>query len=284
MALPVIETYTSNTALGSSSLALTKPSGVSVGDMLLIIVGNDDATNTQQFDTFVDGDGCTWTLIKEQGNAACDCHIAAFYRTADGTEGSSVSVPAQSADDIYGWYIHITGARKLGSPIHKTGQVNTTNGANHIYPSLETVFKDCLAFAVFAYDGSDGNPFTVSGTGWSKEDELEAGTGSANGSGAFAIKEMTDPGDSEDVTFTSSVNDGGCGFQFAIARDGAPSVEVKESILRALDDLWENRGPSEKYTTTGEFVTDGTQNLFVHGYDKEGDTDTYIRIKDLTAE
>lgn len=52
MALPVIETYTSNTALGSSSLTLTKPSGVVAGDLLILIVGNDDSTNTQQFDTF----------------------------------------------------------------------------------------------------------------------------------------------------------------------------------------------------------------------------------------
>lgn len=283
MSLPVIESYTSNTQTGSSSLVLDRPDGVSSNDLLILIVGNDDTTNNQQFGTFTEG-GSEWTLIREQGNAACDAHIAAFYRVSDGTEGSTVTVPAQSADDIYGWYLRITGARVIGSPIHKYGQVNTTNGSSHTYPSLETQFRDCLVFAVFAYDGADSAAFGVSGTGWTKQDELEAGTGASNGSGAWATRDMETPGDSGDVTFTSSIGDGGCGFQFAIVRDGAPSVEVKDAMLRQLDEVWENRGPTEKYTTSEEFVNDGSDLLYVHGYDKVGKTDTYVRIKTLSSE
>lgn len=276
--IPVIETYTSNTELGSSSLEITKPNGVISGDLLILIVGNDDSTNTQQFVTFSEG-GREWTLIREQGNAACDCHIAAFYRISDTTEGSSVTIPAQSADDIYGWYLRITGARTVGSPIHKYGQVNTTNGSSHVYPSLETVFKDCLAIAVFTFDGGDSSSISVLGSCWTKEGELKAGTGSANASGAWATKEMSNPGESEDVTFGTSVGDGGCGFQFAIARNGAPPVGVKETVLRKLDDLWENIDPESSFTTEGEFVTDDDQTYYIHAYDKVGDAHTNIRIK-----
>lgn len=84
MALPVIKTYTSNTALGASLVALTKPGGVSADDLLLIIVGSDDSSKNQQFDTFFDSDNCTWTLIKEQGNTAYDCHIAHFTQQRTG--------------------------------------------------------------------------------------------------------------------------------------------------------------------------------------------------------
>jgi hypothetical protein len=281
--IPIIETFTSNTALSSSSLEITKPSGVTPNDLLLLIVGNDDSTNTQQFDTFTEG-GRQWTLIREQGNAACDCHIAAFYRISDGTEGASVVIPAQSADDIYGWCLRVSGARHIGSPIHKYGQVNTTSGSSHVFLSLETVFRDCLVFGVFSYDGGDSSSISVSGTNWSKQDELKAGTGSSNASGAWAKKDMASPGDSEDVTFTTSLGDGGSGFQFAISREGAPPVEIKDAILRKLDDVWENRGPEVGYASEGEFITIGSETFYVHSYDKIGDRHTYVRIKDKTPE
>ena len=85
MAIPVAESVTSNTQTGSSSLTITKPANVASGDLLILIVGSDDSTNTQQYDTFSE-DGREWALIREHGDAASDCHIAAFYRVSDGTE------------------------------------------------------------------------------------------------------------------------------------------------------------------------------------------------------
>jgi len=106
MAIPVVQSFTSNTSVPGSSVTLTKPSGVQVGDLLLLIVGNDDSTNTQQFDTFVES-GRTWELIRETGNASNDCHIAAFWRISDGTEDTTVDVTAQSSDDIFGWFCYV---------------------------------------------------------------------------------------------------------------------------------------------------------------------------------
>ena len=48
-AAPTIEGWTSNTIVPGSSLTLTKPTGVQVGDLLLILVGNDNATGTAQW-------------------------------------------------------------------------------------------------------------------------------------------------------------------------------------------------------------------------------------------
>src|SRR5690606_31529073 len=41
--------WTTNTAVPGNNLSLTKPAGVTVGDLLLIIVGNDDTTATAQW-------------------------------------------------------------------------------------------------------------------------------------------------------------------------------------------------------------------------------------------
>ena len=241
MALPIIQSYTTNTGLSLSSLNLTKPSNVNIGDLLLIIAGSDDTTNVQQFNSFTDGDGCQWNLVKEVGDAVVDAHIAAFWRIADGTEGASVSVPAQSLDDIYGWYLHITGARNVGDPIHKIGGKFVGNTTSTEITGLETTFKDCLIICVYAYDGGDGGTFNVSGAGWTKLDQQNAGTGSGNGSGCVAYLNQESPGDVQDITITNSLADGSTGFMFAIARDGAPSQSLKMAVLKALDEVWEIR-------------------------------------------
>ena len=52
MAVPIIASSTKNSTNGTaSSLTLTKPAGVEVGDLLLLLVGNENSANGEGFDT-----------------------------------------------------------------------------------------------------------------------------------------------------------------------------------------------------------------------------------------
>lgn len=277
--LPIIESYNYNTALGANSLPLTKPANVTVGDVLIIIVGSDDATNVQQFNSFIDSNGCQWNLIKEVGDAVVDAHIAAFWRIADGTEGASVSVPAQSIDDMYGWYLRITGARNVGDPIHKTGGKFVGNTTSTEITGVETTFKDCLVICVYAYDGGDGGTFNVSGTGWTKLDQQNAGTGSSNGSGCIAYLNQESPGDVQDITIGCSLADGSTGFMFAIARDGAPSQALKMAVLSALDNVWEDRLSNEPIVYVADHLHED-RNIRIIGLSRAITSYVTIKVKD----
>ena len=238
MAAPVVEGYTSNTVIPGSSLTLTKPAGVQPGDLLIILVGNDDSTATAQWNnTTYKPTG--FTLINESGNATCDTHTAAFYRIADGSEGPTIAVPAQSSDDYWGFYIRISGV-DVDAPINKIGaDVNTGSLVGSIaIVGVTTDVDECLAIYIHSYDGGDCAAFNPSGTGWTEKEEIRAGTGSGNSSGSWGMKEQTSLGATGTVTVSGTPTDGWSGFQFAIAPSagGEPIlVEITDTI--GLSDL-----------------------------------------------
>jgi len=218
MAIPVVGDYTSNTATDSASLTLTKPAGVQVGDFLLILVGNDNDTSTNQWDDVTyKPEG--FTLIAEAGDTASDSHIAAFYRIADGSEGETIDVPAESAMDYWGFYTRVSGVRPT-NPIDGF-KASPTVAATYIdLLGVGTDVDDCLAFYLQAFDGADGGGFIASDTGWSKTAEIEANPGSPVGaSGSWGTKEMPTAGATGTVRIANVavLKDGWCGFQFTIA-------------------------------------------------------------------
>ncbi|USN87822.1 MAG: DUF2341 domain-containing protein [Candidatus Nomurabacteria bacterium] len=225
--VPTIESFTSNTALTTgASITLTKPSGVEVGDLLLIMVGNDDNTATAQWDNAtLKPSG--FTLINEAGNATADAHTAAFYRIADGTEGATINVPSQANADYWGYYVRVSGVDQV-TPINVTGaDYMSGNNTNHSVTSVTTVTDNSLAFYLLAGDGGDTFPFTVSGTGWSESSEIQAGTGFGNAAGAWGTRDMTTAGATGNATVGMSVSDGASGFQFALT----PASGVVGSVI-----------------------------------------------------
>ena len=48
----LVSGWTSNTATSSATLVLTKPSNIEVGDLLLILLGNDDITNKDEDENY----------------------------------------------------------------------------------------------------------------------------------------------------------------------------------------------------------------------------------------
>ena len=91
--MPVIESWESNNGGSSRSSTLTcsKPSGVTSGDLLVLIGYTDDTGNGDEFYTKTG-----WTKIDESGTGSSDTHIAVYWRIADGTEGSSESLMRRS--------------------------------------------------------------------------------------------------------------------------------------------------------------------------------------------
>ena len=233
MAVPIVRSFTQNSTISSStSITLTKPTSPAVlsGDLLIIIVGNDDTTVTAQWNnTTLKPTG--FTLINEAGNSSSDAHVAAFWRIADGTEGSTIAVPAQSSADMWGFYIHITGHDPT-TPIHQTGaDVNLSSGSTFNITGVTTTIADCLGVYCHAFDGGDGFPFSVSGTGWSESADITCDVlNVAEGSGSWGTKQLTATGASGTATVTCSVSDGSAGFQFAIA----PAVEATPTASGTL--------------------------------------------------
>ncbi|MEZ4180032.1 MAG: hypothetical protein R3B41_00730 [Candidatus Doudnabacteria bacterium] len=227
---PYIRGWTSGAReIASTTITLDKPSTTRSGDLLIIIVGNDDTSNTAQWDnaTFKP---TGFTLISESGNATTDAHVAAFYRIADGSESDTITVTAQSADDYWGYYLRVVGADAV-STINALGTaLNIGTGLTGTIPGLVTTVNNTLVFYAHAYDGGDGNPFGASGTGWSKIDGINAtggnSTDAAAAGGSFGSAFQSSAGLISGVTISAGVSDGHTGFQFAVAPSNATSGTI----------------------------------------------------------
>lgn len=209
--VPTVESdWRSNTATGSATLVLTKPTGVEVGDLLLILVGNDANNATVQWDD-ISLRPSGFTNINEAGNATPDTHVGAFYRIADGTEGATSSVPAATSANFWGFYIRVTGASTT-NPINAVGSDYAVNNlTNHPIPSVNTTLPNTLAFYMLAGDAVGTAPFSVAGAGWSESDEKTVNT-----AGTWGTRSMTSAGATGAATVTMNASDGASGFQFAI--------------------------------------------------------------------
>jgi len=214
VSLPVLAGQNSAIADGTS-ITLTKPAGVVADDLLILIVG-DDADNITAGTLYAPPAG--WTLLAEAGGAN-DAWVAAFYRIADTTEGASETVQHSSTtDELYGWYLHVTGTDPT-NPIHVVGTQGSSTNSTLTIPGLTTTKDDCLVFYMNSFDGADGFPFSVSGTGWTEQGELESPVGGAgnDASGSFGTLGHTTKGATADATVTAATGDGQYGIQFAIS-------------------------------------------------------------------
>ncbi len=212
-AVPTVQGFqtTSSGATSVASLNMTAPSGITAGELLMIIVANDDTTGTAQFSNNLSG----WNFIGTSGNGTAQAHIGAFWRVANGTEGS-VTVDAQSADNMYGWYIRIAGAN-TANPINVSNFTQSAADSNsRAIPQVVTTSDNTLAVYGLSFDGGDGDPFSISGTGWAEQGELTAGTAGTDGAGVWGTKSVASAGGTVDATVGSAVSDGAAYFQLAI--------------------------------------------------------------------
>ena len=217
MAIPVVETFTfKDHPAGSprTSITLTKPTGVVSGDLLVLFCLSDDNGADDAFQDTKSG----WTVMLQTGDGSSSAKLAIYYRISDGTEASTETVTMDAEDDVIGWYLRISGVDQT-TPINVQNEgASTTNSSNRAISGVTTTVDDCLAFYVLVFDGADGFPFSVSGTGWTETQEGETPLGDGTDvSGCWGNKDMATQGATGTATVSMSASDGHAFCQFAIA-------------------------------------------------------------------
>ena len=224
MSLPVIESYESNSSGVSSSYALNcnKPSGVEIGDLLVLICANDSI----YFNEFQVTAG--WTRIG-QNATNMDCCVATYYRIADGTEGVSQSVQANNRRFWCMFYIRISGVNQ-DDPINAVSAFAVQrNSSNFAIPQLTTDKDNCLIIYGNSFDGGDGYPFGIAGNGYVEKDETlshvsTSGSSACWGSSFLTAAGITDPA----ARIYCSTADGTAYFQFAVnSPDGTLPLPIE---------------------------------------------------------
>lgn len=212
---PLTKNFTvDGSSTGSSSLNCDKPTDVISGDLLLLIAMNDDSSAT----AFTDNKA-GWNFIDTSGDGNSDAHVAAWWRAADGNEDSTETITSQGNDEWICWYVRVTGA-DITNPINDFFFSQLSPGNPTSVTGVTTGVDNTLVFYGLSFDGGDGSPFSVSGTGWEERDEFQTGTtGNSDVSGTWGNRNLTIAGASGTATVTAASSDGRAYFQFAIAPD-----------------------------------------------------------------
>ena len=232
MAAPVIQSFEFALAGGltATSVTVNKPAGVTAGDLLVLLVGNEDNTATVSFAAKTG-----WTKEYEFGNATPDTKIGMYWRIADGTEPASenISWSSTGSDSGGAWYLRITGADPT-STIEQVGPSSQTAGAtSQAAASITPAVNECLVIAHHSFDGGDGTR-SVSGTNWPSSfpanQVLHDTTGTTAWSGGWVHQTQSTAAASNACTFASTVSDGMVQVQFAIApiQEGIATVSPTE--------------------------------------------------------
>lgn len=225
MAVPVRQNavFTTGGSSLQSTLVVTLPSGISTGETLLIFIANGDNTNVQQFNDDVSG----WSLIGETGNSTSDVHVAVYWRIADGTEGSTVTITSTSSDKWLAWADRVSGAHAT-TPIEVSAfSQDTGNTTSHAVGGVTTSNNDCYVYYFLAFQGGDGDPFSVSGTGWAELDEQQTDVSTISGvSACYGSRALTSAGASGTATVTSSASDTAAWCQVAIRPSAGGDTNV----------------------------------------------------------
>ena len=238
MAIPLIASSITTTTEGSSTTIdfSGKPLGIENGDLLLLLVGNENSANGEGFDTLTG-----WTLEFNYGSGTSDSYLGLYSRiaTGDALEDSPI-VPTLGNDDGHGWYLRVTGVNAT-DPIRVVGASQVIASANTVTVTALTTGTNTYSLAVsaMAFDGSDSDPVTETGTGWTFKDFLESPIGTDAGgasSGSYSTKNIDT---ASTGTLDSVINMGGgqsdgiAATMFIIAGDETPppTFEGSSSII-----------------------------------------------------
>jgi hypothetical protein len=227
---PVVDNYNSGatTPTAATNTTVSKPSSVVSDDTLIVLAGNDSTDNNAQFDATTnnprndsDGTDAGFTFIGHVGTSSTDTHVGAWYRIADGTEESTLRIQARNSADLWVFYILVKGANATTPFDAKGANYSTSASSTHAILGY-TSAANSRAFYVLAFDGSDGVPFSISGTGWSQTAEIKAENAIQSpgneASGVWGEKEMPSAAATGTATVGSNKSDGAAAFQFTIKK------------------------------------------------------------------
>ena len=159
---PGVASHTMGT--GEDTIALGKPEGVQVGDILLAVLADDSTHDTA--DSWATPAG--WTADDTVGTDVGDCHIQVFRRLADGTEADSQTFThshAGSNTASCGAYLRVPRLSTDALGFLESSEVAGQYGPVTV-PGLTTTstYNMVLAAAVARHSAPEG--MTWSGAGW----------------------------------------------------------------------------------------------------------------------
>lgn len=203
-------TVTSN----SASWALTYPTNLASGDLILAFMGRDGGNSTG---TWPAG----WVPTSFNGSASA-CSITAAKKVSDGTETGTFNVTGLSSEQgcwrvirISGWEgtlgTTFLGGDANAGAVDKTGNVGSdTNPDPLTLDPFNWATEDTLWIAVAACDGTP--TFTGFPTSYTQEDHTTAGghaasSGGAGGAGLAMAYRQLNAGSEDPGTFTISATE-----------------------------------------------------------------------------
>jgi hypothetical protein len=242
---PTILTQTSNgvawqNSTPPSELIIDNPSGVQIGDCILIVCSVDNTENaTVQFDETYKPTG--FTLITQSPFAtAPDVRVGAFFKIADGTEGATFTIPLRTDISTNHGAAALCFRLSGVDPLNPINLVGTYTSGN--YSPITTTEKNTLAMFIGGGDGADtitGDTatFSVSGDftirGVAVSDIADGGTGTGL---VVGTRDMASIGTTPDLTITIGSNDGWSGVIFSINGDGDYSIATQDYLTRVTAD------------------------------------------------
>lgn len=229
----VVESYSSGTATSSNNVTVTKPTGVTAGD-LLVIIGN-SSSSSFACSGFTSGD--TW--LYDGGGAVSDCEVRLLYRIADSSDvsASNYTVTGDSSNNGIVVMFRISGWSS-GNPIYQSaaaGWAPTVSGTHTVSGlSIPRVGNQILIMVGASYDDADsdyiGNfaSYTVtsgdSNPSWTEVVDTNVTTGSGGlGKKSLGVAYAT-------TTSTSTITSFAFGYTEFDADDEAGAIGVLITI------------------------------------------------------
>jgi hypothetical protein len=198
--------------LGGTPVTVTLPSGIAVGDMIFLVCSAD---NDQGLAMMTPPSG--FTQVTYFGSVDYDVHLMTCFKIADGTEGATVDVLFTNTvfNDAAIFALHITGNSVSTAPV-VADVAKGQFGTQALWSTKNSTAADSLFLAIAAYDGADGDPWTISFGGppsgtWpaTLTGYAEFNDGTAGVSVGFATQAVATLGDATgDLIFDAVVSDG----------------------------------------------------------------------------
>ena len=225
MTVPVLESFTTQTAGNVTTIDIAEPSGLATDD-LCVVIAVDGRSDSPYTSASMSDDGFTF---QNSADPAGNGSAAVFTRIIDVTEVWPITLTLQTSSrySTIAWALRISGVDTtnfwdaLGADV----SVDPEQTSIAITGFTSTV-ADVLAFYLMGADGGDTLPMSVSGTGWSETDEETHNTGGQHNAGSFGTKDLGAAGASGTATVTYTTSEQSWGFQFGIApvSAGGPSA------------------------------------------------------------
>jgi len=242
MALPVLESFATAISVDNSSttVACAEPSGVAVGDTLIILLANGQSNPVAaEFDdSTLKPTG--FTLIDTISSGSSDVNVAAYWRIATGGESWPITATVNSSTDIISYTLRISGAHAT-TPIHLSGTPQAI-GANSSFTvtALTTTLDDTLIIGLAGFDGGDGDPFSMhedADVAYTLQASRQGNSSEGGGDSAtlgWATRDMASQGGTGVLKISPvSSSDGWAGFAIAIA-PAAAGGGAPENFLTLL--------------------------------------------------